>query len=439
MDIQAQATATAKVPAGRTAGVNGGAASGEGFSKALSGMMTTEVQSDSVGSGAGLSLSGLVQLLSPMETAELSAILATLVAEGAAMQSDSGAEEQAGQLEEEQAGLEALLSELNALLFVPITAAADTSAVDTENGEAELSQVAVRNGAADALQVMKQMKELLAGTDKDAQLKQLLDKLPSLMTAAASASEAANTKTLQESLTASQDSNGTAVSELLVPKSTSPMQKLEAIAVNYQAIKLAPEQQVIEEAPLFEPLNGELGTSEPITLLTSEQSKQAANSQAATKAPVLHMPAQNFADDMTKFVVSSFVLGTNADGATEAKISLYPQHLGHVEVKLTMQNGQLIAQFVADSAAGKEMLEGQLASLRSTLQSQGIQVEKLEVTQNQSFQSSMFQDGRKQQSQQSFTGQNKNDSKLTLLEDADEEANQNSSRSNGNGAIDFMA
>ena len=50
-----------------------------------------------------------------------------------------------------------------------------------------------------------------------------------------------------------------------------------------------------------------------------------------------------------------------------------------------MQDGQLFAQFAADSLAGKQMLESQLPQLRQALLTQGLQVEKLEVTQSQNM------------------------------------------------------
>lgn len=87
-----------------------------------------------------------------------------------------------------------------------------------------------------------------------------------------------------------------------------------------------------------------------------------------------------FVEAMNRFVLRSFQI-TQLNGVSEAKISLVPEHLGQLEIKLTMQNGQLTAQFIAESALGREMLEQQLGALRTTLQGQGIQVERLEVTQ----------------------------------------------------------
>jgi flagellar hook-length control protein FliK len=170
--------------------------------------------------------------------------------------------------------------------------------------------------------------------------------------------------------------------------------------------------------------------------------KQVQSGEPLVKMPVLMMQAPTFVEDMTQFVIKSFTMDVRAEGITEAKLSLYPQHLGQVDVKLTMHNGQLIAQFVAESSVGREMLESQLSQLRTTLQSQGIQVDKLEVTQSQSFQSGLFQEQR-QQSQQSNKQQKSNGTSkvVSLDEELAQETEKTSQVSNGAGltSIDTTA
>lgn len=136
------------------------------------------------------------------------------------------------------------------------------------------------------------------------------------------------------------------------------------------------------------------------TMVINDLLKQAQGDSLAVKAATPMIQAEQFSEEMTAFVMKNFKV-TLADGTTETKMSLFPQHLGHVDVKLTMHNGHLTAQFSADTLAGKEMLESQLPQLRVALQAQGIQVERMEVTQNHGFDStSMFQDQRRQGSGQ---------------------------------------
>lgn len=108
------------------------------------------------------------------------------------------------------------------------------------------------------------------------------------------------------------------------------------------------------------------------------------------EVPVVH--AQRFAEEAGRVLLKSMKFAV-ADGVSEARLSLYPEQLGQVQVKITVSNGQLVAQFVAETAMGKEAIESQLPQLRIALQNQGIQVEKLEVTHHDAFQAAhTFQD-----------------------------------------------
>ncbi|WP_136604705.1 flagellar hook-length control protein FliK [Paenibacillus dokdonensis] len=145
---------------------------------------------------------------------------------------------------------------------------------------------------------------------------------------------------------------------------------------------------------------------EPVNDIFSTQStmtagqlvmRQGINSSVKTAgAPV---PVEKFSEEMTGFVVSKLDF-VKQQGMSEARITLYPENLGQVDVKLTMQNGQLVAQFTTEHAATKDLLEQQMSQLRSSLQTQGVQVEKLVVSQNQSLQSQMYHDGRQPNSGQ---------------------------------------
>ncbi|WP_410515013.1 flagellar hook-length control protein FliK [Paenibacillus sp. BR2-3] len=115
---------------------------------------------------------------------------------------------------------------------------------------------------------------------------------------------------------------------------------------------------------------------------------------APLKAETPQVPVQHFAKEMTGLVTSKLEI-VNKGGVAEATISLFPENLGQVDVKITMQNGHLVAQFVTEHAGAKDLLEQQMVQLRAALQAQGLQVEKLEVTQNNTpLQSQMQQEGR---------------------------------------------
>jgi flagellar hook-length control protein FliK len=125
--------------------------------------------------------------------------------------------------------------------------------------------------------------------------------------------------------------------------------------------------------------------------------------QMKTAQPIT---AQSFVQDMSQMVLKNFKVDA-LNGFSEARLTLSPENLGQVNVKLTMHNGQLVAHFAAQTLLGKEMLEGQLSQLKLSLQGQGLQVERLEVTQSSNLQSSLFQEQRQQQFSQQFARQNK--------------------------------
>lgn len=89
--------------------------------------------------------------------------------------------------------------------------------------------------------------------------------------------------------------------------------------------------------------------------------------------------AQNFQKDMNEFLIRQIQMTRFPNGASEARIKLFPENLGNIEVKLSIHQGVVTAQFIADSHAGKELLESHLAGLRNSFIQQGLQVEKIEV------------------------------------------------------------
>ncbi|MBP1961107.1 flagellar hook-length control protein FliK [Paenibacillus aceris] len=155
------------------------------------------------------------------------------------------------------------------------------------------------------------------------------------------------------------------------------------------------------------PTEAEAAPNTVVTIADMQRAQQAPT--VVDKTTISTVNASNFAEEMTTHVLKNMKI-TLADGFSEAKLSLFPKNLGHVDVRISMHDGQLIAQFAADSLAAKQMLENQLPQLRQALQLQGLQVEKLEVTQNQNMQSSLFQEQRQQQAFGQSQRQNKNSS-----------------------------
>ncbi|WP_158289717.1 flagellar hook-length control protein FliK [Paenibacillus flagellatus] len=163
------------------------------------------------------------------------------------------------------------------------------------------------------------------------------------------------------------------------------------------------EEKAAESAPAVDTGSGNgasVQTNHPLRHLTPH------HQTTQTESPVVR--ADRFAEDMAQAMKS---LKVNAStGMSEVRITLMPEHLGQVDVKVSMHNGQIVAHFMADTTHGKEMLESQLSQLRAVLNGQGLQVDRLEVSQSSPAFSGLFQDSRQQQSSQQFDRKNKSKS-----------------------------
>ncbi|MEK4851585.1 flagellar hook-length control protein FliK [Paenibacillus sp. FSL H7-0756] len=154
----------------------------------------------------------------------------------------------------------------------------------------------------------------------------------------------------------------------------------------------AMKETVHAEDPL---LAGEGTTKEP-EVVTAGQLSLRHGITAPLKAEAAPVPVQQFAEEMNTFISGKLEI-VKKGGVAEATITLFPENLGQVDVKITMQNGNLVAQFMTQHAGTKDMLEQQMSQLRMALQSQGLQVERLEVTQNNNSPQSQWTGGQGQQ------------------------------------------
>ncbi|MCF6093834.1 flagellar hook-length control protein FliK [Microaerobacter geothermalis] len=98
--------------------------------------------------------------------------------------------------------------------------------------------------------------------------------------------------------------------------------------------------------------------------------------------------SQQFAKEMENFMIKDMKI-FKLNGFSEAKISLHPEELGQVNVKIITKNGQLITQFYTETTQGRDLIENNLFQLRMALSQQGIQVDRMEVKQDMS----LFQQG----------------------------------------------
>jgi flagellar hook-length control protein FliK len=96
--------------------------------------------------------------------------------------------------------------------------------------------------------------------------------------------------------------------------------------------------------------------------------------------PAQTVQANQFDQEITKFLQSSINV-TGLEDGIEATFTLAPKHLGKVDVKVTIQEGQVTAEFLTSTPLGKDLLETHVQTLRSALETQGLQVTKIEISQ----------------------------------------------------------
>lgn len=82
--------------------------------------------------------------------------------------------------------------------------------------------------------------------------------------------------------------------------------------------------------------------------------------------------------EVVQQIIEKIKVGINRD-VTEIKISLKPEELGDVTVKIASQNGVVTAQITAESQRVKEIIESGFNQLKQALSDAGVEVSQLEV------------------------------------------------------------
>lgn len=294
----------------------------------------------------------------------------------------------------------------------------------TNDNAAEAVQAASSLNAGQAQAVLQAFSKLLQEQPSNVFVAQLQEKLEGLLAAQTQVKDtkaAANTK---DTVKKYADAQGTVQVSTVT---SSPLSRLEILAA---------KSMTVQQADL---ISGQMEKEAGASAKGDDNSMMAAPAQETSRftlvkeaAPVeATVRSQALAEDISKLMLGRMRI-QSANGLTEARLTLTPEALGKVDVTLSMQNGQLVAHFAAQTSMGKDALEAQLAQLRATLQSQGIQVERMEVTQSPNLQSSMFQNQRGQQQSQQFNRQNEG----RANEGGEEYAAEASAILNGRGQTD---
>lgn len=98
------------------------------------------------------------------------------------------------------------------------------------------------------------------------------------------------------------------------------------------------------------------------------------------------------------------------NGGSEMEIHLRPEHLGKVQLKVSIENEVVTAKFVAESQQVKEIIESNLGQLKRDMQDSGMQVESIMVSVGQQQSSESFEQmANRQEGFARFNGSNGKD------------------------------
>lgn len=92
---------------------------------------------------------------------------------------------------------------------------------------------------------------------------------------------------------------------------------------------------------------------------------------------------------------------SNVNGVQRLFLQLNPGHLGSLRIEIIQQDSVMVAKIVTSTQAAKEAMEGQLNHLKQAFNSQNIQVERVEISQQTASQERFFnRDGEQEQARQ---------------------------------------
>lgn len=85
------------------------------------------------------------------------------------------------------------------------------------------------------------------------------------------------------------------------------------------------------------------------------------------------------ARDVIRQVVEEIKVTVKAD-TSSFEMQLNPEHLGKINLQVAAKNGVVTAQIATETLEAKEILQAQIATLKETLEQQGVKVEAVEVS-----------------------------------------------------------
>ncbi|WP_043930504.1 flagellar hook-length control protein FliK [Bacillus sp. EB01] len=123
------------------------------------------------------------------------------------------------------------------------------------------------------------------------------------------------------------------------------------------------------------------GTANPSLFPSGAINVQSNGSWSEPTAPPKTVHVQSFVPEATRILGQITANVNGLPDKTVARFLLSPEHLGKVQIQVMLQDGQVTAEIITETLAARDVLEGQLSSLKQALQQQGIVVNKVDVVQ----------------------------------------------------------
>ena len=126
-----------------------------------------------------------------------------------------------------------------------------------------------------------------------------------------------------------------------------------------------------------------LQDAQPVDVVTAANPAAAISAQAAMIQNTAQVSASITADPVQVMQqIIAHVKTAAPESFSELRMTLRPEHLGDVTLRIAVQNGVVMAMFVAENQRIKEIIESNFNQLREALAEQGIEISELFVSVN---------------------------------------------------------
>ena len=122
----------------------------------------------------------------------------------------------------------------------------------------------------------------------------------------------------------------------------------------------------------------ESGSGEESTLSSNHQSSDKNISSVIQSKDIQHSE-KSFQPTIMKQVAEKAILSLK-NGQTSIKLSLRPDVLGHLKMHISTENNQVSIRIITEVPMVKDIIESNLAQLRTDFQKQGLELEKFDIS-----------------------------------------------------------